>query len=464
MWSKMVYNPAVFREYDIRGYVDKDLDSDFACRLGQALGSYAAQKGVQPKVAVVGWDCRESSPVYAKSVAEGLSSVGFDVVMIGMVPTPVVYHACFNLQVSVGVAVTGSHNPKDMNGFKLVVDRIALSGSEIQHLRKIFEAQEWSVATATAKISENFGYVSDYVEDLVQNLKPYLGSKSVKFAVDHGNGVSSVTCIPIMERLNLRPQHLFAEPDPNFPNHHPDPTVEKNLQQLKSFVTENSLDFGIAFDGDADRIGLVRKNGETVPGDLILLILATDLLRRAGSATVIADVKCSNVLFQEIQRRGGTPVMWKTGHSLIKAKMKELKAPLAGEMSGHIFVGERYYGFDDAVYVALRLIEIFTREDFDLEVFMRSLPKTYNTPEIRIDVDEGIKFKLVDALKDSFRDYDVNTTDGVRVNFEDGWALVRASNTQPAVIMRFESFSEQGLNRIREMVENLVRKQLDLLA
>ncbi|MEM4380270.1 MAG: phosphomannomutase/phosphoglucomutase, partial [Thermoplasmatales archaeon] len=183
-----------------------------------------------------------------------------------------------------------------------------------------------------------------------------------------------------------------------------------------------------------------------------------------GSATVIADVKCSNVLFQEIQRRGGPPVMWKTGHSLIKAKMKELKAPLAGEMSGHIFVGERYYGFDDAVYVALRLIEIFTREDFDLEVFLRSLPKTFNTPEIRIDVDEGIKFKLVDALKDSFRDYDVNTTDGVRVNFEDGWALVRASNTQPAVIMRFESFSEQGLNRIREMVETLVRKQLDLLA
>ncbi|MCS6961495.1 MAG: phosphomannomutase/phosphoglucomutase [Deltaproteobacteria bacterium] len=460
----MEYNPQVFREYDIRGYVDKDLSEEFARNLGYALGYYAHIQNSN-RHAIIGWDCRESSTRYAAKLAEALAESGFNVDLIGMVPTPVVYHGCHKLQCGLGVAVTGSHNPKDMNGFKIVVRNRAISGKEIQEVRQIFEKvlNEGNLLKGDIGSVKSREYLSVYVDDLVENIKPHLKHTDFRFALDYGNGVAAITAIPILQKLDLKADHLFNDPDPEFPNHHPDPTVEKNLEALKLFVREKNLDFGFAFDGDGDRIGLVDNKGRSISGDLILLILATDILKKHPKSPIVGDVKCSDILFTEVQRLGGVPVMWKTGHSLIKAKMKEIGAPLAGEMSGHIFIADRYYGFDDAVYVALRLLEIFAGE-FDLEAFEQSIPKIFNTSEIRITVPEQIKFLLIDKLKDAFKDYEINTIDGVRVKFNDGWALIRASNTQPALIMRFEANSRQRLEEIKSFVENLVFTEISVLS
>ncbi|MCS6893944.1 MAG: phosphomannomutase, partial [Deltaproteobacteria bacterium] len=304
----MEYNPKVFREYDIRGYVDKDLSEEFAFKLGIAIGIFAKRENLENLSAIVGFDCRESSPRYSDSLCRGLVNQGFQVSTIGMVPTPVVYHATTKLRASVGVAVTGSHNPKDMNGFKIIVNERSLSGKEIQDLRTIFEnlSIEQGVNSDSDKIRK-LEYLNSYIDDIVSNVEPFLGNRNLDIALDYGNGVAGITCIPIMEKLGIRAHHLFSEPNPDFPNHHPDPTVEKNLEELKHYCREHSISLGFAFDGDGDRIGMIIGDGRIVPGDMLLLLLANSLLKHHPGETIIGDVKCSSVLFDEIQRLGGKP-------------------------------------------------------------------------------------------------------------------------------------------------------------
>ncbi len=455
----MKYNPKVFREYDIRGYVGDDLSEEFAYKLGHALAEFSKKKEQGNKSAIIGWDCRESSPSYANALAQGLVENGFNVEMIGMVPTPVVYHAQFKKSSLIAVAVTGSHNPKNMNGFKMVVNGRAISGTEIQEVRSIYERLT-PIREPSGQIS-NIDYLAEYISDLTENIRPYLGNHSVKITLDYGNGVGGLSMKPILANLNVTANHLLDDPNPDFPVHHPDPSVEENLELLKQNV-KSVGGVGFAFDGDADRIGLVTETGRVVPGDIILLILAKEILKTQPGGTVIGDVKCSDILFNEIKRLGGKPLMWKTGHSLIKAKMKETNAILAGEMSGHIFIKHRYYGFDDAVYSALRIIEMLSN-GFNLLEFLNSLPTVYNTPEFRKEVPEDIKFQAISELSSRFSGYDVDTTDGIRINFDQGWALVRASNTQPAIIMRFEAKSQEKLHEIETLVKNTVDEVLESL-
>ena len=448
-----VYSPSVFREYDIRGFVDKDLSDEFSARLGCALARFYTLHGASEGEVVIGYDARASSKTYADALAKALSSEGFKVTNIGLVPTPVIYHYSIVKNCLAAVVVTGSHNPKDMNGFKLVFRGDALYGEQIQYVRKIFETVKPTSQSDCSIFYES--WLEKYAEDLANKLSLKIGSKWPKFAADFGNGVAGLSFKLVASLLGVDSNvvTLFEEPDPNFPNHHPDPTVETNLTALKQAVIENSLDFGVAFDGDGDRIGLVDKFGRVVPGDMILLILAKSLVDNKKGLKVVADVKCSDILFQLLTQWNAQPLMWKTGHSLIKAKMKETGAELGGEMSGHIFIKDRFYGFDDAVYACFRLLEFFVNTGFDLSAFIDSLPKTFSTPEIRLDVAENLKFQIVERVKDHFlKRYDVVTIDGARIRFEKGWGLIRASNTQPVLVLRFEAKTEELLNKYKNEV------------
>lgn len=442
-----IFNPTSLREYDIRGIVGKTLGVADADAIGRGFGTRVRRAG-GTRVAV-GYDGRLSSPELEAALVGGLTAVGVDVVRIGMGPTPMLYYAEATLEVDGGIEITGSHNPAEYNGFKMVLQHKPFFGADIQDLGRMAAEGDWETGEGTVSTAD---IEDDYVGRLVAG---YAGG-SYKIGWDAGNGVSG----PIIEKLvKLLPgEHhlLFTDVDGNFPNHHPDPTEEKNLADLKALVAEKQLDFGLAFDGDGDRIGAIDGQGRVIWGDQILSILAQPVLKELPGATIIADVKASQMLFDRVKELGGEPLMWKTGHSLIKMKMKETDSPLAGEMSGHIFFAHEFYGFDDAHYAAVRLIRAAHMIDKSITELRGAMPALVNTPEMRFQVDESRKFAVVEEVLERLEaaGADVNRTDGARVNTPDGWWLLRASNTQDVLVARAEAKDQAGLDRLLAMIDD----------
>ncbi|RIL09038.1 MAG: phosphomannomutase [Proteobacteria bacterium] len=445
-------NPVVFREYDIRGTVDKDLSPEFAHLLGRAYAEMAAENG-RNNIAI-GYDCRLSSPEYAQALARGIADGGLYVTLTGMGPTPQLYFSIFDQQYGGGIQVTGSHNPADMNGFKICLGTQTLSGAQIQEIR---QRMTRLLNTATqpgvkkGRIGE-FDIQPIYIKKLIENSKPHIGRRKLKIVVDGGNGVGGMVGPQVLRGVGAEVIELYCEPDGRFPNHHPDPTVLENIEELIEKVRETKADFGIGWDGDADRIGVVDEHGQVVFGDMLLLIFGREILKTVPNATIVGDVKCSSLLFDDLSAKGAQAVMWKTGHSLIKGKIKELNAELGGEMSGHIFFKHRYFGFDDALYSSLRLAEIISATDKPFSALLSDLPKMYSTPEIRVECPEEIKFQIPDEIKKAFAAQKVDTTDGARIMFESGWGLVRASNTQPVLVLRFEAQDPKLLEEYKSLV------------
>ncbi len=446
-------SPTIFREYDIRGLVDQDLDEQAVLLVGKALGTRIREAG--GRRAVVGRDARLSGPKFAARMTEGLASTGVDVVDVGVVPTPLVYFAAHTLDVDGMCMITGSHNPPEYNGLKVGVGRATFHGEGIQALRELAESGRFAKGTGTTTPHDIVGPYRAYVKE---NLR--FGPRRLKVVVDAGNGCGGVVAVPLFESLGLEVIPLFLEPDGRFPNHHPDPTVEKNLEHLKAKVLETRADVGIAYDGDADRVGAVDEKGNVLWGDQLMILFSRALLAEEPGAAIVGEVKCSMTLYDDIARHGGRPIMWKAGHSLIKAKMKEEGALLAGEMSGHIFFGHRWFGFDDGVYSSARFLELLSRTEQPLSTLLADVPRTWSTPELRVDCPEEKKFEVVRRAQEFFRArYDAVTVDGVRVVFPDGWGLVRASNTQPLLVLRFEARTPGRLDEI----EKLVRGKVDEL-
>lgn len=444
-------NQNIFREYDIRGIVGEQLTDETVAVLGKAIGTFFNRNGAR-RVAV-GFDARESSPRFCELLTKGFNETGCDAVLIGQVPTPVLYHTVFTKDVDGGVMITGSHNPPDHNGFKICLGRQTLFGSQIQEIKEIALRGEFSVGAGSV---EQMEVLAAYEADILSKIS--LGERKLKAVVDAGNGMGGVTAVPVYEKLGIRLVKLFIEPDSNFPNHHPDPTVTENLQDCIAKVLESGADLGIAFDGDGDRIGVVDETGRIIWGDELMILLAREILREKPNSTIIAEVKCSQNLFDDIKLRGGNPLMWKAGHSLIKAKMKETQAALAGEMSGHIFFADRFYGFDDATYAGARVLEILSKTDKKLSELLADLPETFSTPELRVPCADERKFDVVQKIAEEFaKTNEVITTDGARILFENGWGLVRASNTQAILVLRFEADSPENLAKIRAAVENRVK-------
>lgn len=442
-------NREIFREYDIRGNVERDLTDDVVRNIGRGLAAY--MKGEEKTKASVARDCRLSSEHFRDLVVEGMMDGGLAVTDLGLVPTPLFYFSLFNLDVEGGVMITGSHNPPEFNGFKVAVGKQTLHGQEIQALGDIIEQGRF--VSGRGACTEYKGIVEDYYTFLRGNIR--LG-KRLRVAIDAGNGTGGAVACPIMEEMGQEVLPLFCEMDGHFPNHFPDPTVEKNLESLQKLVAEKSADLGIGYDGDADRIGVIDDKGTIIRGDYLMILFAREVLKSHREGTFVSEVKCSRNLFDDIKKHGGVPIMWKAGHSLIKQKMKETGALLGGEMSGHIFFADRFFGFDDAIYSSLRLLEIVAESDLPLSQALSDLPRLYSTPEIRLECpSETIKFQVVKEITEYYRSrFTVIDTDGVRVLLPDGWGLVRASNTQPILVLRFEAESEEALERIQKMVEN----------
>jgi len=445
---------SIFREYDIRGVVGPQLTDEVVTLIGKALGTYFVSKNA--KRIAVGFDARESSPRFCQILSTELNSTGCDVVLVGMVPTPVLYHTVFTKEVDGGVMITGSHNPADHNGFKICVGKDALFGSQIQEIKNIIVSGAFAAGNGRR---EAIDVMEDYIDDIVSRVK--VGPRKIKAVIDGGNGMGGVTAVPVYKRLGVDVVELFTEPDSSFPNHHPDPTVEENLRDSVRAVAEHSADLSIAFDGDGDRIGVVDETGRIIWGDELMVLYARQILSEQPGATVIGEVKCSSRLFDDIVAKGGNPVMWKAGHSLIKAKMKETKAALAGEMSGHIFFADRFYGFDDATYAGARILEILSNTEKTLSELLSDLPLSFNTPELRVECPESRKFSVVDEIAEVFsKTNEVITIDGARIIFENGWGLVRASNTQAILVLRFEADSAEALAEIRTTVESKLKEIL----
>ena len=440
----------IFREYDIRGIVGDQLTDEAVSILGKAIGTFFRDHGAR-RIAL-GYDTRESSPRFAGILSHSLNETDCDVVDIGMVPTPVLYHTVYTKPVDGGVMITGSHNPPDHNGFKICLGTSTLFGPQIQEIRAI--ALNGAFASGSGSI-RSLDVAHDYCTDVVSKID--MGGRKLKAVIDAGNGMGGVTSVPIYKSLGIELVELFTDPDPNFPNHHPDPTVIENLQDTVNAVLTNQADVGFAFDGDGDRIGVVDEKGRIMWGDELTVLLSRSILAERPGATIIAEVKCSQTLFNDIAKHGGKTLMSKAGHSIIKAKMKETGAVLAGEMSGHIFFADRFYGFDDAAYAGARVLEILSKTDGPLSELMSDLPPTFSTPEIRIDCPDAIKFQLVEAIADEFlKTNEVITIDGARIIFEHGWGLVRASNTQAILVLRFEADTDEDLRVIRQTVESRV--------
>lgn len=445
------FHPTSLREYDIRGVVGKTLGEDDAYALGRSFGTLVRRRGGAK--AAVGRDGRQSSPAMETALVRGLNESGVDVVRIGLGPTPMLYFAAAELGVDGGIMITGSHNPADYNGFKMVLGGEAFFGEQIQGIGRMAAAGDRE--TGEGAVSD-----ADILDRYVDRLLQGFDGRAFRIGWDAGNGAAG----PALERLvaKLPGEHhvLFADVDGRFPNHHPDPTDEANLKDLKQLVHARGLDFGIAFDGDGDRIGAVDGEGRVVWGDQLLSILAEPVLAAVPGGTIIADVKASQALFDRVAELGGQPVMWKTGHSLIKSKMKETGAPLAGEMSGHIFFAHEFYGFDDALYAAVRLIRAVSQLGGSLTALRSAMPELVNTPEMRFQVDESRKFAVVDEVLERLaaEGADVNRTDGARVNTADGWWLLRASNTQDVLVARAEAQDQAGLDRLVAMIDDQLAK------
>ena len=423
--------------------------------LAQALGTFFRQNGA--KRIAIGFDARESSPVFSDILVRGFNETGCDAVLIGKVPTPVLYFTVFTKNVDGGVMITGSHNPPEYNGFKICLGRQTLFGSQIQEIKQIALSGEFSKGAGG---SEEIEILEDYKREILSRVN--FGGRCLKVVVDGGNGMGCITASPIYRELGIELIELFCEPDSNFPNHHPDPTVIENLSDVIEAVEKHGADLGIAFDGDGDRIGVVDEKGGIIWGDELMVLLSRSVLEEKPKATIIAEVKCSQKLFDDIERRGGTALMWKAGHSLIKAKMKETGAILAGEMSGHIFFADRFYGFDDACYAGARVLEILSKTDKNFSELLSDLPKTFSTAELRVPCAEENKFSIVQQIAEEFsRSNEVITTDGARILFENGWGLVRASNTQAILVLRFEADTEENLRKIQETVEARVGELIE---
>lgn len=442
-------NPQIFREYDIRGVVEKDLNSEVVSKLGQGFATYLSLKG--KRKIVVGRDGRLSSPSLHDYLVRGLIAGGLEVIDIGICPTPVFYFALFHFNQEGGIMITGSHNPPEFNGFKVCVGKETIYGEEIQNLRRLMEKGNFIQGSGTISFKEIIPFYQNY---LLQNIKL---QRVLKIVIDSGNGSAGAVAPQIFRSLGCEVEELYSEIDGRFPHHHPDPTIPENMQDLIARVKETGAEVGFGYDGDADRIGVVDHLGNIIWGDQLLILFARDILKKHPGATIISEVKCSQNLYDDIARHGGRGIMWKAGHSLLKSKMKEEKALLGGEMSGHIFFADRYFGYDDAIYASCRLLEILSQTDQKIPELFSDLPQTFSTPEIRVDCPDELKFHLVEKIRESFRqEYPIVDVDGVRILFSDGWGLVRASNTQPVLVLRFEARSPARLKEIQNLVENRV--------
>lgn len=440
----------IFREYDIRGIVETELQDDVVERIAGAFAAVFVREN--KKRIVLGRDGRPSSPRLSDIFARSLAAYGLDVLDIGLVPTPVMYYGVFKHHMDGGVMVTASHNPAEYNGFKALVGHEAQSGEQIKEIYRIAAAENFPPKKpgniSTADI------IPEYIDYIAADITL---SKKLKVVVDGGNGTGGITAVPLYKKMGVELTELFCDVDGSFPNHHPDPTKEKNLEDLIAKVRETGADFGIGLDGDADRIGVVDSDGRILWGDMLTLIFARSILAKQQNLKIISEVKASEVLYQEIARYGGIPIMWKTGHSLLKKKIVEENAALAGEMSGHIFFNDRWFGFDDAVYAGARLMEIIADSGKPLKAWIDEIPKVVNTPEIRVDTTEEAKFNIVAEIVRHFKlTHTVIDIDGARIKFPSGWALVRASNTQPALVVRFEADSDEHLKEIQNIVEPVI--------
>lgn len=446
----MAMNSDIFREYDIRGIVGEDITEDDVVDIGKGVGTFLRSHGRQQLT--VGRDCRTSSQSFSEKVIQGLLSTGCDVVDIGVCPTPVFYYSIVHFKKEGGVMVTASHNPPEYNGFKLCIDLDSIHGKDIQKIRQIIENRSFSVGEGTVAASE---ITDSYIDFVTGNISL---SRKLRVGIDAGNGTAGLVAVPILKQLGCDVYDLYCDLDGTFPNHPADPTVLKNMSDLISLVREKSLDIGIGYDGDGDRIGVVDEKGNIIFGDKLIILFAREILSRKPGAAIISEVKCSKTMYDDIKSHGGNAIMWKTGHSLIKQKMKEEKAELAGEMSGHMFFADRYFGYDDATYASCRLLEILADTGNTISDLLSDVPETVTTPEIRVDCPDNRKFGIVQKVADHFRaKYNIIDIDGVRVLFDDGWGLVRASNTQPALVLRFEAETKKRLDEIRELVESVLK-------
>jgi phosphomannomutase len=461
-----MFKPVIFREYDIRGVVDHDYDEAFAYQLGRTFIHFNESKigklDRAPKIAV-GRDARTSSVGLQRRLMEGMRDSGAQVIDLGLVTSPICYFSIFNLDLDGGVMVTGSHNPPEYNGFKISCGKSTIYGEDILSHHSLLEVAN-NLPQKPGGSIESYDILPAYVArygDEFKHIKP------LKVVLDCGNGAAGCVARRLFEACGLTPIILFEEPDGRFPNHHPDPTVEKNLVDLKKAIQAHSADLGIGLDGDADRIVIVDENGKTIMGDEFMILVSRDILSRTPGAKIVGDVKCSDRLYEDVNQHGGVGVMWKTGHSLIKSKIKELSSPFGGELSGHIFFNDRNYGYDDALYAGLRVLEIMSKTGKKVSQLLADLPPVFNTPEIRVDTTEEKKVLIVEALIQKFTqqsktsDFKVNLIDGIRVSYADGWGLARASNTQPVLVLRFESNTAHGLARIQEEFLNVVNPLLN---
>lgn len=448
-------NPLVFREYDIRARVGIDLSSAEVSLLGRALGTYYRRQG--KRRLVVGRDCRLSSPEWQARLMEALVASGCQVQDIGMCPTPALYFAVRHLEAEGGIIVTASHNPPEFNGFKICNGYHTIFGKEIQELLRLVQQGDFISGPGSLEVQELLPAYEDY---LAQNLNI---SRPLRIGMDAGHGTAGAVALPLFRRLGCEVWPLYCEPDGRFPAHEPDPTIEANLEDLKALVLEKRLDFGVAYDGDGDRLGVIGPQGEVIWGDQLLVLFSRAVLKDHPGATIIGEVKCSQRLYDDVARHGGRPLMWKTGHSLIKQKMLEEGALLAGEMSGHLFFADRYFGYDDAIYATGRLLELLARTKKSLTDLLADLPPACITPEIRRDCPDRLKFQVVESVKARLKgQYPIIEVDGVRFLHSEGWGLVRASNTQPALVLRFEATSKAALQEIKDLVEKIVAEEIAL--
>jgi phosphomannomutase/phosphoglucomutase len=455
----------IFREYDIRGVAGKELTPEFAEHLGQAYAQYIAGRAPANQrkalTVAVGRDCRLSSDSLGDALIRGLTFGGLDVIRLGVCPTPLTYFAVFTLDLDGGIMVTGSHNPAPDNGFKIGVGKDTIHGKQVQDIRMLMDKP--AVRGARMGVVTDWEPIPSYIDYVVSHAKPL---KKKKIVLDAGNGTASTVAPELFRRLGADVVPLYCELDGRFPNHHPDPTVPANLKDMLAAMKKENADFGIAFDGDSDRIGLADETGRIIYGDEMMVIFSRNVLRNNPGATIISEVKSSYRLYDDIAKKGGKPIMWKTGHSLIKSKMKETKALLAGEMSGHIFFADRYFGYDDAIYAATRVYEIACETAGPFSNVLADLERTINTPEIRVYCEEDKKFALVEGTKKrlvALGKGNVNDIDGIRIDFGDGWGLVRASNTQPVLVLRFEAKTQSRMDEIRNTVETALRETANQL-
>ncbi len=467
-----MFDDKIFREYDIRGVVGRELDEGFALSLGKAFVSHLKSVNPDAEWVSVGRDARMSSEGLAAGIIKGIVSSGVNVYDVGLCPTPLQYFSLHRLDLAGGIMVTGSHNPPEYNGFKLSIGKDTIFGEEIQKIRVIIRNQDWSENPDRGNV-EQYDVVSAYRDFMIKRFS-YLSDEKyrpLKIVVDAGNGTAGIVAPEILEAMGCRVIPLYCEPDGRFPNHHPDPTVVEYIGDLIRLTKEEKADIGVGYDGDADRIGIVDSSGNIIWGDQLMIVLARDVLKKNPGAVIIGDVKCSQLMFDDIEKNGGVPIMWKTGHSLVKDKMRKEAALLAGEFSGHIFIADDYFGYDDAIYTTFRLVEIMKTSGMGIKELLSDIPRMFYTPEIRVDCRDDQKKAVVQRLVNRCKEYAVSgkgalpikkiyDIDGARVVFEKGWGLVRSSNTQPVIVLRFEAEDEESLWQYRSFLENEVGKAM----